>query len=165
MSDETQNQGDNLRARAHTPEAGPAPSGRPAGEIETHTEVVETVTRTEVEPTAGEAMVGLLARRAALPRKVIDAIERALGAKKWSWDKVTNSRLYEDDHRAQLDAAKLYLEYVVGKPAERELVMTDGNGEAVNLDDVLGSAALRRALARRLEAAERLSVQKGGGIS
>lgn len=159
---ESQNGADTIRARAQPDEAAPPPAP-PGAENETQIEVVETVTRATVTPdgNAGEAMVGLLARRAALPRKVIDAIERALEAKRWSFDRKTNQRIYEDDHRAQLEAAKLYLEYVVGRPVERELVMTNGQGEGGTLDEFMASPALRRALARRLEIAETNAVKKG----
>lgn len=171
MSDEPQNSPDTSRARTHkvaphgeAADAAPAgPPPGPAGETETHAEVVETVTQGEAEPvgTAGEAMVALLARRAALPRKVIDAIERGLEARKWSWDPGTKSRVYDHDHGTQLKAATLYLEYVVGRPAERELVVTDGKGQGFSLDDLMASSALRRALARRLALAD-ASVPKPG---
>lgn len=157
-----QKQPDEDRARAHTPHGQPPPG--PDADNGTQTDVIETVTNAEAEPVgeAGEAMVALLARRAALPGKAIDAIERALGAKKWSWCKETNSRIYEDDHRAQMEAAKLYLEYVVGRPAERALVITNGNGSSITLDELMASPALRRALARKIESAGTGGVPKGG---
>lgn len=153
----TKKQAENPRARAQQAPGGPpAAAAGPGAEIETQTEVVETTTTAETEPVGevGEAMVQLLARRAALPRKVVDAIERALEAKRWSYCRDTKQRVYEDDHRAQMEAAKLYLEYVVGRPVERELVVTDGKGQGFSLDDLMASSALRRALTRRLQMAE-----------
>lgn len=160
MSEGLQISPDTSRAHAHAADTGPAgaaPPAPPAVDTETQTALVETLTDAEADPvgTAGEAMVALLARRASLPRKVIDAIERGLAAKKWSWDPGSKQRVYDDDVNAQLKAATLYLEYVVGRPVERELVVTNGKGEGFSLDELMSSSALRRALARRLEAAER----------
>lgn len=163
MSNESKKGEEEPRARAQ-PDSGP-PAPGPAPDTETQTELIETVTtdESEVVEDAGAEMVQLLSRRKALRRKAVDAVERAMDAKKWSWCRATNSRVYEDDHATQLRAATLYLEYVVGKPAERALVLTNTKGEGITLDELMASPALRRALARKLETTESGGVQKGGG--
>lgn len=154
MNGETQKGADEPRARAQ-PDPEPAPAG-PGVEIETQSGAVETV----AEPLGD--MVAQLASRPGMGGKVVEAIERALTAKRWSFCRDTKQRIYEDDHRAQMDAAKLYLEYVVGRPVERSLVVTSKQGNGFDWDELMASPALRRALARRLETAEKEGVPKGG---
>jgi hypothetical protein len=103
-------------------------------------------------------------------RVILASAFRALGARKWYFEKESAERKFLPDYRTQLDAAKLLLSYSDGLPTQTTLNVNADLGKKsaevdseAQFDNALASSpALRDSLRRRLERAE--SAHKSGQL-
>lgn len=109
-------------------------------------------------PTRPPDIAEQLARRwesdPALIDEVDRAIRRALHAVRWRWDHKTKSEVEDEDHRSQIEAAKLIFAYGAGLPLQRSISVTlekDAFGEMKTA--LRESPALLGALEREVEKA------------
>lgn len=114
--------------------------------------IAQQIERGEI---SGDSMKELLDQVPNGRNMIAAAIYRALGARKWHFEKGKSDRVYEEDFRTQLDAVKLALAYQEGLPAQTtvNLNLNDpkpGEGQPSNLEAAMAASP---AFAARVKAA------------
>ncbi len=67
-------------------------------------------------------------------RLILIAAFRALGARKWYFEKGRTEKVFEPDYRTQLDAVKLLVAYQDGLPVQTTLSVNVGDKAGADLD-------------------------------
>ena len=119
---------------------------------------------------AGASLTEMLEALPAVRRRIAEAWLDGLTATKWAYDIASKKRIVEPDHKLRVEAASKLAAYLEGMPGQTLIVKTprgSGSGGRLVGDDqeaafdaaMAASPALREAMRKRLERAERAAVK------
>ena len=127
-------------------------------------------TETAVTQAAASTLADMLENLPDVRRRICQAWLDGLEATKWSSDSTGRKKVYEPDHRQRAECASKLAAYLEGMPGQTLIVKTprgSGSGGRLVGDDqeaafdaaMTASPALREAMRKRLERAERAAVK------